>query len=145
MFSQWFNVSEFSSHDGEPYPVAWDDRLAALCSQLDVIRSAWGAPLRVVSGYRSPAWNLRIDGAKLSQHVEGRAADIQPMVKAASMQVNVQELHKRVLRLMADGQLPLVGGLGYYPNRWLHVDIRPKPPDGHIAQWHGVGVGSEVA
>ncbi len=145
MTSRYFHVAEFNSHDGEPYPVAWTDRLEALCSVLDVIRAAWGGPLRVVSGYRSPAWNAKVDGAKASQHMEGKAADIQPMVSAAAMGAAVIDLHARILRLNADGQIQLMGGLGYYPNRWVHVDIRTRPSDGHLAQWHGMHVGSEVA
>ncbi len=141
--SRYFNVAEFGCHSGEPYPEAWQDRLEALCSQLDVIRADWGGPVRIVSGYRTPAWNLRIAGAKLSQHVSGYAADIQPMVPATSMHASIISLNARILRLMSESKLPLVGGLGYYPNRWLHIDVRAKPPNGHVARWDGTGVGSE--
>lgn len=140
--ARYFHVEEFSSHDGIAYPEHWQDRLEALCSQLDIIRGAWGGPLRVVSGYRSPAWNARVDGALKSQHMEGRAADISPLVPAASMQSACVDLHARILRLMSDQRLPLVGGLGLY-RAWVHCDVRPKPADGHVAQWHGTGVGSE--
>lgn len=144
LHARYWHAEEFSCHDGTPYPEQWQDRLEALASQLDVIRAKWNGPLRVVSGYRSPAWNARVDGAQASQHMEGRAADISPLVPAAAMQQASADLHARILRLMSDGQLPLVGGLGLYP-RWVHVDVRPKPADGHVAQWHGAGVGSEQA
>ncbi len=145
MTSKWFNPSEFDCHDGTPYPVAWMDRLQRLCDVLDVIRDAWGGPLRVVSGYRTPEWNQRIDGAKASQHVEGLAADIAPMVKPEAMHLAVNDLHSRILRLGADSRIPLLGGLGYYPAKWIHVDVRQKPISGRIAQWHGTGVGAEQA
>ncbi len=143
--SRWFHVAEFDCHDGTPYPEAWEDRLERLCYVLDAIRSAWGGPLRVVSGYRTPAWNQRIDGAQASQHVEGLAADIAPMVKPAMMQLSINDLHGRILRLNADSKIPLMGGLGYYAGKWIHVDVRARPANGHLAQWHGQGVGAEQA
>lgn len=146
MTSRWFHVAEFDCHDGTPYPEAWvHDRLQRLCEVLDVIRGAWGGPLLVVSGYRSLAWNNRIDGATSSQHMDGLAADIKPLVHAGAMPVSVEQLHGRILRLEADGKLAGLGGLGYYPGKWIHVDVRPRPANGHLAQWHGAGVGSEQA
>jgi len=142
--ARWFHAAEFSCHDGTPYPDAWADRLAALMSQLDIIRGLWGGPLRVVSGYRSPAWNTRVGGAGASQHMEGRAADIAPLVPADSTETCCADLHARILRAISTGQLELVGGLGLYRG-WVHVDVRPKPADGHIARWVGTGVGSEVS
>jgi len=141
---RWFHPSEFDCHDGTPYPEAWADRLGALISQLDIIRGLWGGPLRVVSGYRSPAWNAKVGGAGASQHMEGRAADIAPLVKADAMETCCADLYARILRAISTGQLPLVGGMGLYRG-WLHMDVRPKPADGHIARWVGSGVGSEVA
>ena len=143
--SRFFHESEFTCRSGEPYPLAWLDRLQALCSQLDIIRSLWGGPLRVVSGYRTPAHNAAVGGAQASQHMEGRAADIAPMVSAAMMGACVADLHGRVMRALGTGGLELVGGIGYYPARWLHIDIRPRPADGHIAQWQGAGIGDEIA
>lgn len=144
--ARWFHVAEFDCHDGTPYPPDWvSDRLQRLCDVLDAIRGAWGGPLAVVSGYRTPEWNQRIDGAGKSQHVEGLAADIKPLVHASALPVAVADLHARILRLEADGKLAGMGGLGFYPGRWVHVDVRARPADGHLAQWHGTGVGSEQA
>lgn len=142
MTSRWFHESEFDCRSGAPYPAEWADRLQALCSQLDVIRGLWGGPLLVVSGYRDPEYNRRIGGAKASQHMEGRAVDIRPMVKPALMLAMVDDLRGRIERGIERGELPLVGGVGYYPGRWVHVDIRPHA--GHIARWEGGGIGSEV-
>lgn len=53
-------------------------QLRALCTQvLDPLRVALARPIKVSSGYRSPALNRRIGGAAKSQHVAGQAADIQ--------------------------------------------------------------------
>lgn len=43
---------------------------------LDPAREAYGAPIIVNSGYRSPEVNTAIGGAKNSQHCKGEAADI---------------------------------------------------------------------
>ena len=43
---------------------------------LQPLRTANGKPLHINSGYRSPALNKAIGGAKNSQHTKGQAADI---------------------------------------------------------------------
>jgi uncharacterized protein YcbK (DUF882 family) len=140
-----FPIEEFACHDGTPYPSEWvDDRLAQLKESLEIIRVAWAAmgaqnpAIIIVSGFRTDAYNVRIGGAKLSQHPQGRAADIRPVdVK------DVKSLYGLILHLLATNRLPNVGGLGIYPG-WIHVDVRPKPDSGHIAEWSGDGIGSEA-
>jgi len=43
---------------------------------LDPARECFGAAIQVNSGYRSPEVNASIGGAKNSQHMEGKAADL---------------------------------------------------------------------
>jgi hypothetical protein len=43
---------------------------------LDPLREAYGSPIRVSSGYRSPRLNVAVGGVKTSQHQEGHAADL---------------------------------------------------------------------
>lgn len=51
--------------------------LRALCDNiLEPLRSHFGRPVHVSSGYRSPAVNSGIGGASSSQHKDGEAADI---------------------------------------------------------------------
>ena len=54
------------------------DAMEALCLRvLEPIRAHVGGPVRVTSGYRSPALNAATPGASpTSQHVRGEAADI---------------------------------------------------------------------
>lgn len=143
--SRFFHISEFGCHSGTPYPSAWLDRLTLLCSVLDVIRADWGGPIRVVSGYRTLAHNTAVGGARASQHMEGRAADIVPMVGTETVGAAVADLHARIMRLYGAGQIPLLGGIGYYPGRWCHCDVRQQVPEGHLARWQGVGIGDELA
>ena len=44
---------------------------------LDPLRAAWGKPIRVSSGYRSPRLNTAVGGAPTSVHQIGFAADLQ--------------------------------------------------------------------
>lgn len=55
--------------DAPPMDVAFMEKLNAL-------RDKWGHPLVVTSGARCKWWNDKILGAKGSQHLLGRAADL---------------------------------------------------------------------
>lgn len=43
---------------------------------LDRLRSEWGRPIIVTSGYRCKELNTAVGGARSSQHLKGQAADI---------------------------------------------------------------------
>jgi uncharacterized protein YcbK (DUF882 family) len=131
-----FSLDEFACKDGTDYPFDWIvERLTLLCETLEVIRdAAGGRPLRILSGYRTPAWNLRVEGSPKSQHVEGRAADIQhPTLTAA-------QLHALILLLHGGKKLPHLGGLGQYVS-FCHVDVR-RNSDGRLRRWDGKRVGA---
>jgi zinc D-Ala-D-Ala carboxypeptidase len=80
---------------------------------LQQLRDLAGGPLVVTSGYRCPAHNARVGGAKLSQHIQGIAADIWS-----------KTLTPTELAALAE-QVPAFqnGGIGKY-SRWIHVDVR---------------------
>lgn len=48
---------------------------------LDPLREAWGAPIKVTSGYRSWQLNKAIGGSTTSAHALGYAADLVPINK----------------------------------------------------------------
>lgn len=133
-----FDRSEFRCHDGTEYPREWLlDRLVPLCVVLEVIREACGGrPITILSGYRSPQHNAEVGGAKQSQHMEGRAADITVDGMAPS------DVHAQILELFNAGKLEKLGGLGLYDS-WVHLDVRPW--QGHLCQWTGCKIGDEVA
>lgn len=132
--TEHFALYEFSCRDEArtPYPEKWiDTRLLCLCQRLELIRYEFGdKPLTVLSGYRTPEYNRKIGGARASQHIEGRAADI---VIAG---VPPEELHAKILALYNAGDLR-IGGLGSYET-FTHLDIRPGD---RLARW----VGSRLA
>ena len=138
-----FKVSEFASHDGVAYPEEWADRWTDLVNMCDAIRDAWGRPLHVVSGYRSPAHNQALVDADMqhgshqvasgSYHVQGMAADLRPETAE-----EVPQLLALVLSMYNAGKLPQLGGTADYPvSCWVHVDCG-KTTDGHLRRWIGV-------
>lgn len=134
--SPYFDSDEFDCHDGTDVPTAYLPNLQRLIETLDPIRIRWGGPLSVISGYRTVAYNTKIDGAKASTHMTCEGADIRP-----ARGFNVKELHDLILHVHQGGELKGLGGLGLYKG-WVHVDIK-KAADGHLRRWTGKGVGSE--
>ena len=70
--SEAFRVREFACHDGTD--AVYVDR--GLVIHLQAIRNWACAPVKITSGYRTPAHNKKIGGSVSSYHVEGQAADI---------------------------------------------------------------------
>lgn len=62
-------------------PATWEqvENLRRLALFLDGIREKFGKPVKVNSGFRSPAVNAAVGGSKTSAHLKGLAADIAPV------------------------------------------------------------------
>jgi len=114
-----FNLSEFQCKDGSVMPSAVRINIKRLvASILQPLRDAVGKPITIMSGYRSPAYNRKIGGARHSQHMLGTAADIK--IKG----MTPKQVADKIELLFAPG------GLGRYPS-FTHVDIR----QGRKARW----------
>lgn len=87
-----------------------------LARNLQVLRDYLKEPVKVLSGYRTPAYNRSVGGARYSQHLLAKAADITVKSKTP------KQLAAIVERLIAQGKLKF-GGLGVYPG-FVHVDVR---------------------
>ena len=136
-----FALHEFSCRDGTTYPREWIvERLLPLCEVLEVLRAELGTlfgdvRIAIDSGYRTRAYNAGLPGAAtLSQHCEGRAADIRGLVlRREILQPLAPSLvHDTVLRLHQAGKLRL-GGLGKYAT-FTHCDTRPAAT---LVRWGG--------
>jgi uncharacterized protein YcbK (DUF882 family) len=130
-----FKPEEFACKDGTAYPEDWEDRWSALSALCEAVRALWNGPLGVVSGYRTAAYNasLLAEGhhpASQSYHIQGMAADLEPIPSAP---MAVERLWMTVKEAYHLGELPTLGGLGVYPG-WIHIDLG-KAPDGHLRQW----------
>ena len=112
-----FTVREFRCRDGSD-AIMIDQTLVVL---LQAIREHFGKAVTITSGYRTAAHNAAVGGAKSSQHLLGRAADIQVAG------VSVEDV-----AAYAESLLPGWGGVGRYPVKagrakgWVHVDTRPN-------------------
>jgi uncharacterized protein YcbK (DUF882 family) len=119
-----FRLDEFRCHDGTPVPKKYYENVVQLCCELEVIRAEYKRPVAILSGYRSPAYNKKIGGAKNSFHMKGMAADI---VVAG---VTPKSLRGLIEALVREHKIHN-GGLGSYKN-FTHYDIRAVP-----ARWQG--------
>lgn len=66
-----FYLWEFESPD--THTVMVDPELVY---RLELLRMAWGSPLRLSSGYRTPAHNTAVDGLPHSKHLRGKGSDV---------------------------------------------------------------------
>jgi len=119
-----FSFSEFNSKDGAPMPEDVKKNIRLLANELEKIRAAFKSPIKINSGYRSPAHNKAVGGVDNSYHLKGMAADFN--VKGRTPRQVVAIIEEMINR----GELKQ-GGVGLY-NGWIHYDIR-----GTKARWNG--------
>jgi len=111
--SNHFNRSEFACKSGCGY----DTVDYALLRAVEAIRERFGVPVTITSGCRSPAHNEAVGGVKDSQHVRGRAADLQ-----------VSGVPPDDVADFAEGLKGI--SVGRY-NSFTHIDSRSGP----VARW----------
>lgn len=98
-----------------------------LVRALQRFREEIGAPVKLSSVYRSPAYNKKLSGsATNSQHIEFKAADI------VAGQGTPREWQELAAHLRSQGVF--TGGIGLYKT-FIHIDVRGTP-----ANWKGKGV-----
>ena len=118
-----FKVQELRCRDGTD-TVMVDEVLTVV---LQCIREHFGKAVTITSGYRTPAHNAAVGGAKSSQHLYGRAADIR-----------VEGVSVEDVAAYAESLMPNCGGIGRYPVKagratgWVHLDTRAEK-----ARWRG--------
>jgi len=86
---------------------------------LDPLREAYGKPIRVTSGFRSPELNKAVGGSRTSDHMTGCAADIVGTP-------NNKKENKKLFELVQELGLSydqLIDEKGF---RWVHVSFRSK-------------------
>lgn len=89
---------------------------------LQPIRDAWGAPIKVTSGYRCSILNKSVGGTVTSQHLYGQAADIQAIRHSDN-----GKLFALIKKMIESGKLKVGQCIWEYGNRtnpkWVHVSL----------------------
>ena len=98
-----------------------------LADNLQVLREELNKPIRIISGYRTSDYNRRIKGARRSQHMSAKAADIKIVGMSPS------EVKAVIVKLIKEKKMAS-GGVGLYKT-FTHYDVR-----GRNARWYGTGV-----
>ena len=106
--SENFNRSEFACKCN----CGFDTVDTATLKILENIRKHFNAPVEVTSGCRCESYNKAVGGKKHSQHLRGRAADIQ-----------VEGHSPIAVKEYAEYIMPDWGGIGLY-NTFTHIDTR---------------------
>jgi uncharacterized protein YcbK (DUF882 family) len=112
-----FRLAEFASRGHIPTDPAVLANIAKLAQNLQVLRDALGAPITIISGWRSQAHNDAVDGAKKSQHLTGLAADF--IVKGHKP----ADVFAVASRLQREGKMDK-GGAHAYGKSFTHYDCR---------------------
>lgn len=118
-----FKLSEFQCKCGCDMPEFVKKNIEKLAKDLQVIRDKVGVGFTPNSAYRCPKHNQIIGGVKTSQHLKGKAADIN--IKG----IEPSEVADLIEDLMKTEAITK-GGVGRY-NSFTHIDIR-----GTNARWN---------
>lgn len=107
--SEHFKAKEFQCKDKTEGLLIANE----LIETLEKIREHFNAAVIINSGYRTPSWNGKVNGAPNSYHCKGMAADI--VVRGHSS----REVAKYADSIMKQG------GIIRYTN-FVHIDIREE-------------------
>lgn len=105
-------TAEAKKIDNTPTPDAEANLKDLINNVLDPLREAYGHPITVTSGYRSPRLNAAVGGVKTSQHQKGQAADI----TAGSPAEN-----KKLFDLARELNLPFCQLIDEKKYKWVHI------------------------
>ena len=115
-----FSYSEFDCKSKRAMPEDIKLQITALAKNLQVLRDHLSTTIHITSGYRDPLYNKQIGGAKSSQHMLGRAADIQ--IRGFTP----KDVHSAIEALIAQGKMQQ-GGLGLYSGWGITIFEAPAP------------------
>lgn len=118
--------------DNTPTAVAESNIRGLVDNVLDPLRSAWGRPVVVNSGYRSPELNKAVGGAPGSQHLTGEAADIEDASRG-------REENKKLFELIIQLGLPFDQLINEFDYNWIHVSFCRTRRRGQVLKSKRVG------
>lgn len=107
---------------------SWERLSLPLVLGVDALTDRLGKKALWISTHRTEAHNAAVGGASDSRHKTGEAADL--FFKGIPLDRQYAEAKN----------IPQFGGVGlYYPETTLHVDVRPRKPDGRLYEWGRLG------
>lgn len=101
-----------------PTPEVQKNLQALLDNVLNPIAAKYPTPYSINSGYRCPALNAAVGGAKNSQHMRGQAADITCGSPAAN-----KKLFDWIINQSGINYDQIIDEKGY---RWIHISFNPS-------------------
>jgi len=119
--SDTLSISDIKCRDGNPVPELYMENAIELINNFSVIFNEI-KNYTIISGFRTPEYNKKKDGALLSQHLTAKAIDF------SSTNYSPPELFLIVKNLMDNNKIKK-GGIAIYKN-FLHYDIR-----GYYTTW----------
>ena len=129
--SPHFTLGEMACRDGSDVVLY----STALLAKLEELRAYVGGAVTITSGYRTAAYNRKIGGASLSQHVKGTAADIRVIKDGKALPAQV---------LCCLCQTLGFRGVAFISDTALHVDMRESGSyRGDERQGYGGNVGGD--
>ena len=128
---KYFQLSEFLESETamtlgiENFP-SWDEveRMKKFTNEvLDVIRSHWGQPLLLSSGYRVPALNAAVGGSPTSDHQNGLAVDIKLPTWSKR---ELSELYHLIYEMTEQGTIEIDQVIYYRSKKIIHIGVGEK-------------------
>lgn len=104
--------------------------LVRLCTTvLEPLRAAYGAPIIVSSGYRSPHLNKAVGGVANSQHLKGQAADVHSV---SDTKQDNKRLFDVAAEMVRKGKIKVGQLVDEYGYNWVHISTGTKNEILHI-------------
>ena len=128
--SEHLSWSELACKNGTAYPDEFriNGRAEKLGRAFEFIRAIYDKPIKVLSAYRTFAYNKKIKGARNSQHCQGRALDLLPPEG-----ITVYQFYSDIRAKVEEFG---INGIGSYKT-FVHIDIRPSD---RLIVWSGTGM-----
>lgn len=132
---KYFSIGELSQSDtadkmgipNRPNTMQKMNMEKLIVNVLDPIRSLYGKPIYVNSGFRSESLNKAVGGAKNSQHMFGQAADI----TTGSREEN-KKLWDVVMFLFQEGDIDFDQLIDEKNLSWIHISYNEDNNRGQI-------------
>ena len=128
-----FTIDEITMGRKIPEQLLWN--ILPTIRVLQELRSKYDKPIFINSSYRSPAYNKLVRGKKKSLHLDFNAFDFTVEDKedltSLFLQLDIWDKEYHFKFLPKSGSM----GLGFYENRFIHLDTRGTLKRVSPARW----------